>query len=385
MSRLGTIRDVLPEAFSDVDVQYPLPTDSDSVYAKDVWSDQSVVTGWSDASSTGLPIAWIPFTNLHTVIEYTGTDNPKVLTIHFQRTVSASQVSLGAYAGDFSNVKLEVLGSGGEVRDTIDLSGDSTKYTSLRIPFEPQLFNAIRLSFLTADTVSLSNITIQKTVVTASQIQGIKPDGTLTTINATQGGNLKVSLEELENTISVNSNSQLRTTRFDSSGNEFNLDLAQNAAVSIGALHHEIHEGDTYKVHNVNTAVASGGDITIVLTTGAKSCHTTFYGSSGGDALLYLFEGSTVTVAGTAMVEYNKNRNSSNTATAAAELNPTASGGAILDQLFIPGGSGPTAPGGATNVRDEWVLKPSTIYRFKLVNSTATTQTLNLAIEWYEV
>lgn len=219
MSRLGTIRDVLADAFinvvtplivkmvdvksdafANVDVQYPLPTDSDSVYAKDVWPDESVTTGWLDIDATGLDVSLIPFTNLHTSIQYTGATNPKVILLHFNRTVSASQVSLGAFTGDFSNIKLELLGSAGEVRDTVDLSADSTKYTSLRVPFEPQLFNAIRLSFLTVDTVSLSNITIQKTTVVAAQIQAIKPDDTLTTINATQGGNLKTSLEEFENT-----------------------------------------------------------------------------------------------------------------------------------------------------------------------------------------
>ncbi len=44
--------------------------------------------------------------------------------------------------------------------------------------------------------------------------------GDFTPIDSTTGGNLKVSLEELESGISVNSNTQLRTTRYDSSGKE---------------------------------------------------------------------------------------------------------------------------------------------------------------------
>lgn len=384
MSRLGTIRDVLPEAFSNVDVQYPLPTDSDSVYAKDVWSDQSVVTGWSDVSSTGLPIAFIPFTNLHSVIEYTGTDNPKVILIHFNRTVSASQVSLGAYSGDFSNIKLEVLGSGGEVRTTVDLSGDSTKYTSLRIPFEPQLFNAIRLSFLTADTVSLSNITIQKTVVVTAQIQAIKPDGTLTTINATQGGNLKISLEELENTISVNSNSQLRVTQFDSLGNEVGVDQASNAQVVIKQEHHEVHSGNSYRVCDVSS-LGTAGTTDIVLSTGAAYNHIIFGAHVGADATINFYEGPTFN-SGTTQTIYNKNRNSGNSSLTTSTLNPTVTVvGTLLQPFFIPGGSSGLTNGGSGGERLEWILAPNTDYLFRLTNAATGTFTFNMFLEWYEV
>ena len=36
MSLFGTIQDVKSDAFQNVSVQYPLPTDSDSVYVKDI-------------------------------------------------------------------------------------------------------------------------------------------------------------------------------------------------------------------------------------------------------------------------------------------------------------------------------------------------------------
>ena len=58
-----------------------------------------------------------------------------------------------------------------------------------------------------------------------------RPGGDYTNIDATNGGNLKVSVEEFESGISVNNNTQLRATLFDSDGNEvsasggFNLNL----------------------------------------------------------------------------------------------------------------------------------------------------------------
>lgn len=53
-----------------------------------------------------------------------------------------------------------------------------------------------------------------------SVIKGQKPNGDYIDYQATAAGNFKNSLEELENNISVNSNTQLRITPFDSSGNE---------------------------------------------------------------------------------------------------------------------------------------------------------------------
>lgn len=51
-------------------------------------------------------------------------------------------------------------------------------------------------------------------------IKGQNPSGNYVDFSATAGGNFKVSLEELESGISVNSNSQLKVTQYDASGNE---------------------------------------------------------------------------------------------------------------------------------------------------------------------
>jgi len=51
-------------------------------------------------------------------------------------------------------------------------------------------------------------------------ITGENASGNFVNASLTNGGNFKVSLEELESGVSVNSNSQLKITQFDSSGNE---------------------------------------------------------------------------------------------------------------------------------------------------------------------
>lgn len=49
---------------------------------------------------------------------------------------------------------------------------------------------------------------------------GLAPDGTYKNVLVTNSGNQKISLEEFEDQVSVNSNTQLRVTEFDSLGNE---------------------------------------------------------------------------------------------------------------------------------------------------------------------
>ena len=158
MSRLREffIKYVYPEAYKDVDVQYPLPTDGDSIYAKDIDNDNSITTDWVDLDSTGQNVAVIPFTGLFTRIQNSTTDNPKTLTIYLNRTVLASGIGLGAnIAGSFSNVKVILLGSGGTERSVVDESADSTVYTSRIFKFKEDIYlNAVRLEFHTVNTVT---------------------------------------------------------------------------------------------------------------------------------------------------------------------------------------------------------------------------------------
>lgn len=202
------------EEYYDVDVQSPLPSDGDSVYSKDVWDDESDLGDFSGIASD-------LFNNLHSIIVNSTANNPKEIVIHFNRTVISNVVGIGAYSGDFSNVRIYIINSGAVSTLVYDNSADSTKETAqtIQLPITAG-FNAIRIQFHTADTVTLSNIVILKTSSVVSRLQAVKPDNTVTDINATNGGNLKISLEEIESGISSNSNSQLNVTPFLSNGNE---------------------------------------------------------------------------------------------------------------------------------------------------------------------
>jgi len=186
-------------AYYDVGVQTPISADGDSVYAKDIWLDESVFTDWSGAV-TDL------FDNLHSEIENVTSNDPKTITIHFNRTVVANTIGLGETSGgDFSNVLIKIKNSGGVLTTVIDESAVNTKYTTrtFQLPVTAG-FNALVIEFHTADTVNLSNCVILKTRSVVSRGQAVKPDGTVIDLNATAGGNQKFSLEEYDATFNAN-------------------------------------------------------------------------------------------------------------------------------------------------------------------------------------
>ena len=183
------------ESGNNISVQYPLSTDGDSVYVKDIWLSESTSTNFS-GSITDL------FNDLHTQMINTTSDNPKTLFIHFNRTIVSNVVGLGsALSGNFSNVKIEIINSGSVATTVIDESAINTKYTSrtFQLPVTAG-FNAMRITFHTADTVTLSNCVALKSRSVVSRGQAVKPDGTVIDLNATTGGNQKFSLEEYDET-----------------------------------------------------------------------------------------------------------------------------------------------------------------------------------------
>ena len=177
-------------------LQSPLPVNADSVYTSDLWISESVVAGWVDLDGAGGDLIPILFNNLHTAIQNTSADNPKVLSVHFNRTVFLNQVGIGCanHVGDsFSNVLVRVLGSGGVEREVFNDSANSTKLTSNNYQFGPELCNALQLEFYTADPITLTNLTIQKLTSTSSILRATEPNGSIIDIGATESGNLKVS------------------------------------------------------------------------------------------------------------------------------------------------------------------------------------------------
>jgi len=316
-----------------VDVQHPFPTNGDSVYCKDVWQAESVATDWVDADATGEPVICIPFTNLHTRITNTTATNPKILLVHFNRTVFATQVGLGCTSGDFSNAKIILLGSGGVERTLVDDSADNTKRTSRNYTFSKQLFNAVKFEFHTTDDVCLSNITIQKAI--------------------------NVSLSQIEETT--------------------------NSVQVINYSHAELHSGDRF-LHRSYDTVAKNGIAEFLLITPDTlrwSHMTTAVDNSTSEIVVEVFEDATVSANGTPQTVRNRNRNSSKVNTTLVYKTPTVlTDGNSLGSIYL--GSGKNLPGGSARDSEEVLLKQDTIYLVRITEQNIAATIFNIAFDWYE-
>jgi hypothetical protein len=183
--------------YKNVDVQNPLPTDGDSVYAKDLYlpnSDIGTFTGNIESLFNDYTVE---------ISDVTAT-NPKEYTVWFRRPVTTLSVGIGSVTGDFSNVKLQFKDQTGTIRAEVDDSADSTKYSSNVYDLQDKTtFIALTVQYHTADAVDISGMFIPKILDVNARIQGEKPDGTLQTFQSTTSGNFKISLEEYDTALEI--------------------------------------------------------------------------------------------------------------------------------------------------------------------------------------
>ena len=156
--------------------------------------------------------------------------------------------------------------------------------------------------------------------------------------------------------------------------------------VATDAFHAQVHNANGYEVSHVFTAIADGAyaDLLIYVANG-KECHAEFAGAAGGDAFAYLYEGPTVSINGPTLTPVNLNRTSTNTATTLFYHTSTltASGTALLIQM-INGGQKNQSFGGATEARNEWILKENTWYLARIQNKAGGAKNFNVSVAFYE-
>lgn len=180
---------VYPEAFKEVNVQYPMPTDGDSVYVKDIDISNSDNGGFS-----GLVCDY--FDSLKTANNDASATNPKSIKVWLNRSIKANSIGFGCddLTKSFSNIVVKVLGSGEVVRYTNDdFIADSTKRNSQTIELPQLAMNGFIIEFNTADEVGLSNIILWKATDVNARISAQKDDETIVPLTATDSGNLRVS------------------------------------------------------------------------------------------------------------------------------------------------------------------------------------------------
>ncbi|MCK4258745.1 MAG: hypothetical protein KAX49_07190 [Halanaerobiales bacterium] len=215
-----------------------------------------------------------------------------------------------------------------------------------------------------------------------SVITGENPAGTFVNFKSTTAGNFKISLEELENDVSVNSNTQLKTTVYDEAGNPLEIDDTSGAMEIVEYEHHEIHEGNHFFICDYDDTLGIGDTIEFVITTPntLKWAHMLFDFSSILGAELEVYEGSSDVVGGTSTTPTNNNRNSGTTSDLTLLKDPTS----ITDGTRIAGYlAGANRTAGFNSRNREIILKQDTIYLFRFT-SDANLNAITFCGEWYE-
>ena len=151
-----------------VDVQYPIPTDWDSIYEKDI--NKTVSTSWTFTGN--IEDLFNNYTLIEALVDTSAT-NPKTFTVQFKRPVTTTAFWIWSGTSNFSNVKLQFTDLSWTVRRTVDDSANNTKYTTNIYQFAPTSFAAIIVEFHTADTVKLNWALINKDQSVVSRLQWI--------------------------------------------------------------------------------------------------------------------------------------------------------------------------------------------------------------------
>jgi len=245
--------------------------------------------------------------------------------------------------------------------------------------------------------------------LTKAVITGKKASGDYDNVSLTNGGNMKISLEELETGISSNSNAQLNVTPFHADGTEgalisgvnyvsgkSGIDASTESIQTISYEHHEIHGGSTYRVQAFDDAIAgSGGTLSISFFVPNQTTlpHIIWEFIHEGDMTMTLLEGTTLTVStGTDVLCKNSRRDAGDTSilqgVATGSLasnyvtkNATYSGGTVVSLKRNYSTRNTSSEGSR---RAEVILAANTYYTFVLTNNETSTQGGQIRLEWYE-
>lgn len=173
-------------------------------------------------------------------------------------------------------------------------------------------------------------------------------------------------------------------------GNALNVqigpgDIISNIPIILDFEHHQNHEGEAFMAQYVDTSLDTS-TVKFGLTTGAGAATT---GSPhlaidcdvyNGAVRMDLYAEATFT-SGATITPVNRNRNVALPAgIMTIKSGVTSTNGTLIESHFIGVGSKGAASAAG---RDEWILKPNTIYRVDLIGLSTGTDAI-LHFNWYE-
>jgi len=161
------------------------------------------------------------------------------------------------------------------------------------------------------------------------------------------------------------------------------IDTITHALTTISYEHHEIHDGDTFHVTDV-IAMSNGQVVDYLVTTPDTTRWAHFgYEIDPLDAgiTLGIFEDA-IRTGTTALVAYNRNRNSAVTAT--TTMHRGHSGGSTDGTQIVTRRSGTKSIGASTGDSSERIMKQNSKYIIRVTNLSTTTNNVSLRFFWYE-
>ena len=166
------------------------------------------------------------------------------------------------------------------------------------------------------------------------------------------------------------------------------VDEITGALAMISTVHHEVHEGETFRVWYISphgSLVADDGFVDLVLTTGSKYPHVLFALGYGGDCEFNIYRAPDFDLDGTTQVPFNMKDPSTETSTVTAMWNPTINSvGTEICGEFIGGGTTGRSGGGAIRDGTEDILRLNTSYLIRITNRAGNAQQFSLVAQWYE-
>lgn len=174
----------------------------------------------------------------------------------------------------------------------------------------------------------------------------------------------------------------VRIVNGDDFDNQVKIDRG-GALITMDSVHKHIHDGELYSADFNDASLANAASIELLVVVTAVT-HIRVSGAGGGDSNLLLFEGTTTSADGAAVTAINRNRVSSNTATAVLTTAPTITGdGTELMNIFLPGGSHGNAAGGLRSIFGEFIL-PAGKYLVRLTNNSGGAVRAHVQVDFYE-
>jgi hypothetical protein len=242
--------------YKNIELANPMPVNTGQLYQSDINLEHSDMGTFSGTPIDLVDDRWSPITD-------TTANNPKIITIEFERALQTSIIGITTETGSFSNTVIKYGLTTFPDQTLVDESADATLKTTLVAPSVPITLTRIVLEFHTVNTITLTHLDMSKDDGVIAQIQGIDPDGELLTVGTSRIGNLNVGIQEYGDTSAVDAFARLRIstpyTLFDSKQLHDKQPLFWDEIVAGSAT--SVH--DPVNADTVMTVTASASDYVI--------------------------------------------------------------------------------------------------------------------------